>query len=281
MLLEMGVRVWLPAAPVELTVPARAPLATPGGSTNAITTVANEAVPTRATTVNSPKSQRETEIEATSSAGGVAADLARQDWPALGHAIATCEACPLCIGRRAAVWAAPDAPQLADWLIVGEPPDEAEERAGAPFAGPTGLLLDNMLKALGLSRGRADSAAPATPSAQLAYVTHVVKCRPAPARNPDLQELATCENHLRREVALVQPKVILALGRFAAQGLLQASVAGVAATPLGQMRGQSYHYQGIPVIVSYPLSYLLRSPQYKASAWLDLCQAQAALRRGA
>ena len=113
-----------------------------------------------------------------------------------------------------------------------------------------------------------------------AYITPIVKCRPAQARNPTQAELASCENYLRREVALVRPKVILALGRFAAQGLLQGSVPGLAGTPLGQLRGQIYRYQGIPVIVSYPPSYLLRSPQHKARAWVDWCQAQEALRRG-
>ena len=105
----------------------------------------------------------------------------------------------------------------------------------------------------------------------------MVKCRPAAARNPQPQDLATCENYLRREVALVQPKVILALGRFAAQALLLASVPDVATIPLGKLRGQVYRYQGVPVIVSYPPAYLLRTPQDKARAWADWCLALSAL----
>ena len=191
----------------------------------------------------------------------------------------------MCEGRRAAVLAPFDAPQRADWMVVSEPPDDVDEQAGAPLAGPTGQLLDNILRALGLSRhgsaGATDPAAQAAMAATAAYLTPVVRCRPAQPRNPSLVELATCEQYLRREVALVQPKVILALGRFAAQSLLQGSVPDLAGVPLGQLRGQSYRYAGIPVIVSYPPSYLLRSPQHKARAWVDWCRAQAVLRGGA
>ncbi len=203
----------------------------------------------------------------------------RLEWSALAQTIATCQACALCDGRRAAVLAPLDALHRADWLVVSEPPDDVDEQAGAPLAGPTGQLLDNMLRALGLSRHASEDVAdPATASA--AYLSPVVKCRPAQPRNPSLAELATCEQYLRREVALVQPKVILALGRFAAQSLLQGSVPDLAGVPLGQLRGQSYHYQGVPVIVSYPPSYLLRSPHHKARAWVDWCRAQAVLRGG-
>lgn len=287
MLQEMGVRVWLPAADLPVAAPAlpAAVRATPEAPNNAIENVATYIAPTGATAQKSLKASAPPEAQETAASTGVlAADVASLDWPALTQAIATCQACPLCTGRRAAVLAAPDAPRLADWLLVGEPPDDADERAGAPFAGAAGQLLDNMLKALGLSRhagsGVAAPAAEAVTADTAAYVTPIVKCRPAQTRNPTQAELATCENYLRREVALVRPKVILALGRFAAQGLLQGSVPGLAGTPLGQLRGQIYRYQGIPVIVSYPPSYLLRSPQHKARAWVDLCQAQEALRRG-
>jgi DNA polymerase len=203
--------------------------------------------------------------------------VASLDWPALEQTLKACQACALCSGRRAAVLAPPDAPRRADWLVVSEPPDDADEQASAPLAGAAGQLFDNMLKALGLTRHtHSDGAA----AASAAYITPVVKCRPGQTRNPTLAELATCEQYLRREVALVQPKVILALGRFAAQGLLQGSMPELASIPLGQLRGQTYRYQGIPVIVSYPPNYLLRSPQHKARAWVDLCRAQDALRRG-
>lgn len=280
MLQEMGVHVWLPEAAADVSVAApalpAAVQAAPEAPENAIENIATNATTTGATAQKSLKTSAQPETRETATSTGVlAADVASLDWPALTQAIATCQACPLCIGRRAAVQAAPDAPRLADWLLVGEPPDDADEQAGAPFAGAAGQLLDNMLKALGLSRhAGSDVAAPA------AYVTSVVKCRPAQMRNPTQAELASCENYLRREVALVRPKVILALGRFAAQGLLQGSLPGLAGTPLGQLRGQIYRYQGIPVIVSYPPSYLLRSPQHKARAWVDWCQAQEAMRRG-
>lgn len=284
MLQEMGVHVWLPAAAADLAAPAlpAAVQAAPEAPNSAIENVANNIATTVATAQKVLKTSAPPETRETlASTGVLAADVTSLDWPALTQAIATCQACPLCIGRRAAVQAAPDAPRLADWLLVGEPPDDADEQAGAPFAGAAGQLLDNMLKALGLSRHAGSGVtAPAAQAATAAYITPIVKCRPAQTRNPTQAELASCENYLRREVALVQPKVILALGRFAAQGLLQGSLPGLAGTPLGQLRGQIYRYQGIPVIVSYPPSYLLRSPQHKARAWVDLCQAQEALRRG-
>jgi DNA polymerase len=199
------------------------------------------------------------------------------DWPRLIQTVAECQACKLCTGRRAPVFGAvnADAPRLADWLVVGDPPDDDEERGGEPFAGQAGQLLDNMLKAVGVSRRDASAA---TTAASAAYVTHIVKCRPAVVRIPSLQELATCENYLRREIALVQPKVIVAMGRFAAQTLLRDSVPEVASIPLGKLRGLNHRYQGIPVVVTYPPSYLLRTQQDKARAWADLCWALAQVR---
>ena len=132
-----------------------------------------------------------------------------------------------------------------------------------------------MGKAVGVSRREAG-----VNGAAAAYVTNVVKCRPAVVRMPDPQELATCAHYLRREVALVQPKVILAMGRLAAQSLLQDSLPGVASIPLGKLRGQTYRYQGIPVVVTYHPTYLLRTPQDKARAWADLCLALDEARRG-
>ena len=110
-------------------------------------------------------------------------------------------------------------------------------------------------------------------AAQAAYLTPVVKCRPALPAAPQPHDLAACEPYLKREVALVQPKVILALGRIAAQTLLRESDPLASSMPLGKLRGQIYQYQGIPVVVSYPPSYLLRNPQEKARAWADLCLA--------
>src|SRR5665647_311183 len=274
MLQEMGVRVWLPE-PVALSAPGKAPTRL----ASAIENVASYVIRTGAgakKTLNIQVAEKDSE-----GSRALADGIASMDWPTLTQSVANCQACRLCAGRRAPVFGAPDAPRRADWLVLGEPPDEAAERSGEPFAEQSGQLLDNMLKALGLTRRSADpSGLTVTAVEKAAYVTNVVKCRPALARNPTQQELATCENFLRREVALVQPKVMLALGRYAAQALLQGSVPGLAATPLGKLRGQAFAYQGIPVIVSYPPSYLLRSPLHKARAWADLCLAQELLRRG-
>lgn len=268
MLLEMGVRVWhddkaatpapaaphlMPAAPAaarETTAPA--PLQAP-----ALESARDASTAMRARTSAAPQ-------------------LQSMDWPALAQAIASCQACPLCTGRRAPVLAATtaQAPAQADWLIVGEPPDAAEEESGTPFAGPAGQLLDNILKALGLSR-QGSSAATA------AYVSNVVKCRPALARIPEPGELAQCEHYLRREIALLRPKVILALGRFAAQTLVQSSFHAGSLPPLGRLRGQIFHYQGVPVVVSYPPAYLLRSQHDKARAWADWCLAATMVKQGA
>ncbi len=256
MLQQMGVRIWWPqSAPVVV-------------ADDAIKYVAAYEISTGPTTIKHLKNEDLQGVP-----GGVplhvvpATGVAAMDWPALARTVAQCQACKLCTGRRAPVFDVTHAPRQADWLLLGEPPDELEEREGAPFAGPAGQLLDNMLKAIGVSRQ-------AGASAVSAYVSNAVKCRPAQARNPEPQELAACEIYLRREVALVQPKIILALGRFAAQALLQGSRPDLSGTPLGKLRGQIYRYQGVPVIVSYHPAYLLRTQADKARAWADLCLAQ-------
>lgn len=267
MLQEMGVHVWLPAtqAPEPHKVQTTsAAVQVPReearqASSGAIENIAIEAIKTRGTVQNRAET-------------GLVDGIAGMDWPQLVQSVAACQACKLSAGRRAPVFGGATAPARADWMVLGEPPDEAEERAGTPFADQAGQLLDNMLKALGVSR----TAGGADPR-QTAYVSNVVKCRPAVVRNPEPAELAACENYLRREVALVQPKIILAMGRFAAQSLLRESLPDVASIPLGKLRGQVYRYQGIPVVVSYHPAYLLRTQQDKARAWADLCLAQASI----
>ena len=254
MLQEMGVRVWWP----EAGAAAREPLALESWTAPAITAPAQ----TRKESRNDSPPNEPATVDV------LAAGIATMDWPTLRTSIVTCQACQFGSARRAPVSSAAETRRQADWMVVGEPPDEAEERAGAPFTGPAGQLLDNMLKAVGVSRNDA-----AEHGSAMAYVTNVVKCRPTPVRNPTPEELATCENYLRRELALVQPKVILALGRFAALTLLQESVPDVTSIPLGKLRGQIYRYQGIPVVVTYHPSYLLRTPLDKARAWADLCLA--------
>jgi DNA polymerase len=149
--------------------------------------------------------------------------------------------------------------EQSDWMVVGEAPGENEDLQGEPFVGAAGQLLDNMLRAVGRSRtGQGD---------QAAYVAHVLKCRPPTSRNPLPAEVALCAQYLARQVALVQPKVIIAMGPLAAQALLQSQ------EPIGKLRGRVHPYQGVPVIVTFPPSHLLRTPANKAKAWADLCLA--------
>jgi len=185
------------------------------------------------------------------------------DWDALQTSVASCQACGLCQSRTRTVFGTGD-PQ-ARWMVVGEAPGEHEDQQGEPFVGQAGQLLDNMLKAMRLHRGATGP--------QGVFITNVLKCRPPSNRNPTPQEVLQCEPFLRQQVALVQPRVILALGRFAAQSLLQQSLPEVASLPLGKLRGQVHHYQGVPVVVSYHPAYLLRAPEDKAKAWADLCLA--------
>ncbi len=283
---EMGVRVWWPEAvadaPALMDVEAApaavrmTPKAVPASSVAEIEDRARAALATESAVQRAPRMPVPPKVAAASTAPGTLPDgIAAMDWPTLADTVANCQACLLCTGRRQPVFGASEAaPGQADWLVVGEPPDENEERQGAAFADQAGQLLDNMLKAVGVSRRDTQRG-----GASAAYVTNVVKCRPAVVRNPSAQELALCGSYLRREVALVQPKVILAMGRFAAQALLQDSLPDVAGIPLGKLRGQIHRYQGIPVVVTYHPSYLLRTQPDKARAWADLCLALDVTRR--
>jgi uracil-DNA glycosylase len=180
------------------------------------------------------------------------------EWDALADAVAGCRACGLCEGRRNTVFGVGD--RQADWLVVGEAPGENEDLQGEPFVGQAGKLLDNMLKALGLDRQRK------------VYIANVLKCRPPGNRNPQPQEVAQCEPFLRRQVQLLQPKIILAMGRFAVQSLLGTD------EPIGKLRGRRHEYLGVPVVVTYHPAYLLRNLPDKAKAWADLCLAQELMR---
>lgn len=189
--------------------------------------------------------------------------LAALDWPALTQAIQQCTACGLCQSRKQAVPGSGH--RQARWMIVGEAPGEQEDKQGLPFVGPAGQLLDAMLAAMGLTR-EAD-----------VYIANVVKCRPPHNRNPEPAEVAQCRPYLQRQIELVQPDLILALGRFAAQAVLAGVVPEVDKLPLGKLRGQVYHVNGRPVVVSYHPAYLLRSPAEKGKVWADLCLAMAHL----
>lgn len=185
------------------------------------------------------------------------------DWPALREAVATCQACSLCQSRTQAVFGVGH--EQAQWMIVGEAPGEQEDKQGEPFVGRAGQLLDRMLAALALTRSEADAA-------QQVFIANVLKCRPPANRNPQPQEVAQCEPFLTRQIELVKPKVILAMGRFAVQSLLKSS------EPIGKLRGKVHEVAGVPVIVTYHPAYLLRSPADKALAWDDLCLAREVMR---
>jgi uracil-DNA glycosylase len=180
------------------------------------------------------------------------------DWDALKQAVAACQACKLCEGRRNTVFGVGDL--QADWLVVGEAPGENEDLQGEPFVGQAGKLLDNMLGALRLSRR------------DKVFIANVLKCRPPGNRNPEPEEIAQCEPFLRRQVELLRPKIILAMGRFAVQTLLQTN------EPIGRLRGRVHRYNSVPVVVTYHPAYLLRNLPDKAKAWADLCLAQAVMR---
>jgi len=189
--------------------------------------------------------------------------IATMEWPALRAAVAACEACALCKGRTHTVFGIGN-PQ-AHWMIVGEAPGEQEDLRGEPFVGKSGQLLDNMLRALQLTRDDA-------PPQRQVFIANTLKCRPPGNRNPEPAELARCEPYLVRQIELVRPRVILAMGRFAVQALLRSS------DPIGRLRGRVHRYQGVPLVVTYHPAYLLRNPQDKARAWEDLCIAARVVR---
>lgn len=261
MLAEMGIRVWQPESPLGRMddAPPSPPRGGEAAEPAAAAPVAR-AVAGAVTPVHEP---------APLVAQALPADIAALDWDVLEQAVAACQACGLCQSRKNTVFGVGD--RRARWLVVGEAPGEHEDLQGEPFVGQAGQLLDNMLKAIGLER--------AANGDQGVFIANVLKCRPPANRNPQPEEVAKCEPYLRRQVELLQPRIILALGRFAAQSLLQATVPDVAALPLGKLRGQVHQYQGVPVIVSYHPAYLLRTPQDKAKAWADLCLALDAVRR--
>jgi DNA polymerase len=272
MLQEMGVRVWAPLtapeSPAELTAPAKPQRASepePAALPDAPPPVVDVRPSVPSQTLPSPS--RVTEL---------ASGITHMDWPALTEAVHHCQACAMCLGRRVPSLAAPAQAMPCDWLVVGDPPDEAQERAGQPFVAEAGLLLDNMLRAVAVQRWNPEtSAGPNQAAGSRAYLTHVLKCRPALMRAPNATELGTCAHFLRREIALTQPKVILAMGRFAMQVLLSDTPPEQARLPLAKLRGQVWRFADTPVVVSYPPAYLLRNGQDKARAWADLCLARA------
>jgi len=172
------------------------------------------------------------------------------DWPALKGQVAGCTDCRLRATCKQTVFGVGD--ERAAWMLVGEAPGADEDRLGEPFVGQAGKLLDNMLAALGLARG-AD-----------VYIANVLKCRPPGNRNPQPDEVAQCAPYLLRQISLIQPKLIVAMGRFAAQALLGTDAS------IASLRGRVHRDAGVALVVTYHPAYLLRSLPDKAKAWADL-----------
>ncbi len=171
-------------------------------------------------------------------------------WVELKQAVSGCTQCGLHKSRTQTVFGVGD--ENADWMLIGEAPGAEEDRLGDPFVGQAGRLLDNMLAAIDLHRARN------------VYIANVLKCRPPGNRNPEPAEVAKCSPHLLRQIELVKPKLILAMGRFAAQTLLATDAS------IASLRGKVHRYAGVPLIVTYHPAYLLRTLPDKAKAWQDL-----------
>lgn len=181
------------------------------------------------------------------------APTASMDWKTLERSVAGCRQCGLDATRTQTVFGVGS--RTAQWLFIGEAPGVEEDRQGEPFVGRAGQLLNSILFALGLERTDV-------------YIANVLKCRPPNNRDPQPNEVACCEPYLIRQIELIQPRLIVALGRHAAHSLLKTDV------PLSRLRGQQLTYHRIPLIVTYHPAYLLRSPLEKRKVWEDLCLAK-------
>lgn len=177
---------------------------------------------------------------------------AGMEWPELRAAVSKCIRCPLHSSRTQAVFGVGN--ENAEWLIIGEAPGAEEDRRGEPFVGRAGQLLDEMLRAAGQQR-------------EQVFIANILKCRPPNNRDPEAEEAAACRAYLQRQIELIQPRIILAVGRIAAQQLLETD------TPVGRLRGQLHRFEDTPLVVTYHPAYLLRSPTQKRKAWQDLCLA--------
>ena len=224
----MGIDVWLPRTAEEIDVGGGLP-ATPDELS---TSVAAKAPPIGAVAGKPPP------------AG---------DWEELRTCVAECTRCELSQSRTNTVFGVGN-PQ-ADWMIIGEAPGAEEDRQGEPFVGRAGKLLDQMLFAIGQGRDQV-------------FIANILKCRPPNNRDPKPDEAAACREYLEAQISMIQPKIILAVGKIAAQNLLGTD------DPVGRMRGRTHDLNGIPLVVTYHPAYLLRSPSQKSKSWQDLCLAQ-------
>jgi uracil-DNA glycosylase len=276
MLDAMGIKMWLPDHEVAIEAPApveaahkpvsienleqKQPVAGIKPAQAAIEQVAAAPAPVAATPANISLGSRPAGIE-------------QMDWPTLQSAVSGCQACGLCASRKNTVFGVGQAPAdntqapQVDWLIIGEAPGENEDLQGEPFVGQAGKLLDNMLAAMKI--GVSEDGKPIGLSrTQGVYIANVLKCRPPANRNPSPEEVTMCEPYLARQIELLRPKIILAMGKFAIQTLTGSN------DPVGKLRGRVHtlkhaSYQ-TPVIVTYHPAYLLRNLPDKAKAWADL-----------
>ena len=188
--------------------------------------------------------------------------LSGMDWEHLRQAVSSCRTCELCATRTQTVFGVGN--READLMIIGEAPGADEDRQGEPFVGRAGQLLNLMLEAIGLKR-------------EQVYIANILKCRPPGNRDPRPEEAGHCKPYLMHQIALVQPRVLLSVGRISAQNLLKTD------TPIGKLRGRWFEFgpDGTPLTVTYHPAYLLRSPGQKSKAWLDLLQVARRLRDGA
>ena len=276
MLAEMGVRVWWPQADQAEAAPNALPNASPNAAPPApapsvapsaagISAAAPAATPIASARVARPAAPVAASLAPApvASAQPLPEGIAQMDWEQLQASVAQCRACALCEGRKNTVFGVGD--RSARWMVIGEAPGENEDLQGEPFVGQAGKLLDNMLAAIGLSR-QAEGATLHEGRAGV-YIANTLKCRPPGNRNPEPHEMQTCTPYLMRQLELVQPGIVLAMGRFAVQSLLNTS------EPIGKLRGRVHQVQGVPVVVTYHPAYLLRNPADKAKAWADLCLA--------
>ncbi|WP_026296445.1 MULTISPECIES: uracil-DNA glycosylase family protein [unclassified Thioalkalivibrio] len=251
-LADMGIPVWRARDGAFPGVPAAAPTVEPPTAP-----LMPEAASAQATSAP-PETPEIPEPLVSPASGPLEVEVAALDWPELEARVRDCTACAeLAAQRTQTVFGVGD--RRARWLFVGEAPGVEEDRRGEPFVGRAGQLLDSMLAALGLDRR------------QDVFIANVLKCRPPNNRDPSPEESRACRGFLDRQIALVQPEVIVALGRVAAQQLLETD------QPLGSLRGSLHRYREVPLVVTYHPAYLLRKPQDKARAWQDLQRARACL----
>jgi DNA polymerase len=252
----MGITLWEPRQPLAMARPASPTVEPTVEPMPEVPATPAEAAPQAV----SPPRETERVTGEPEPAAAAADAVATLDWAPLREQVATCTRCDELVANRTQTVFGVGNPQ-AEWLVVGEAPGAEEDKRGEPFVGRAGKLLDAMLSAISLDRGSV-------------YIANILKCRPPNNRDPKPEEARNCRPYLERQIALVAPKLILVVGRIAAQNLLQTD------TPIGKLRGQVHTLPGskIPVVVTYHPAYLLRSPAEKRKAWDDLklaCQVMA------